>query len=189
MSKKQSESVKYFERPTNHFSAKVFAALVLVVLGWFAWVAFFGAVNDGRQQEISALTAPPTRDNMTAAEIALREEQLPLLNDCENDERANKERVEEFDTYLRVNKEENRALIRGCEGIDRVLALNKDGVWFALFTIDADGAQDNEVRRACGIEDITTGSDELGRTNDEASNAAIALCRDIEAAYERSIGQ
>ena len=88
---------------------------------------------------------------------------------------------------MRVNASEDRAVIRGCEGVDHVKALSEDGYWFTLFTIDADGQQDNEVRRICKIEDITNGFEDTSEALAESNEIAKDLCSDIEAAAAKTL--
>ena len=177
---------KYLEGESRGFSGKVFAGLLLLLLGWFAWIMFFGAIGKDNAA-ITTAAFPPSRDNMTVAELALRESELPLLGECESDSRTKQERVEAFDTYLRVNASEDRAIIRGCNGLDEVKALSKDGYWFTLFEINADGQQNNEVRRVCDIEDITNESEDTSQNLTDANKVAIDLCSDVEAAASKTL--
>ena len=177
---------KYLEGESRGFSGKVFAGLLLLLLGWFAWIMFFGAIGKDNAA-ITTAAFPPSRDNMTVAELALRESELPLLGECESDSRTKQERVEAFDTYLRVNASEDRAIVRGCNGLDEVKALSKDGYWFTLFEINADGQQNNEVRRTCKIEDITNGNESVSDRLTESDKTAIELCSDIDAAARATL--
>lgn len=160
----------------------LFILLILtfvVITGWFFYKNIQtddGSVVDSAQQEYA----------IEQAKITLQNKYLNQMTKCgDGDNRTAPQRIITFHEYFKVNHSADRAIMRGCNDVDQLFAKTKDGKWFPLFTLHADRDQDNEVRKVCKIEDITTGFDDDLPENQSANSIKKDLCKDIEGTYQQ----
>ena len=89
-------------------------------------------------------------------------------------------RIVVFYKYLRVNRYADRAVIRGCNNIDSLLAKKSDGTWVKT---DVNMALDARVstrwQSACNIADITIADDTLRSENTSIDETNFQLCMQL----------
>ncbi len=172
MKKMNKTSRKLFKRDMVLFGIMV-VGLFVMALSVFAamFVLQPGYIGVGQQ------SLPLAR--VKGAEAELRKTYYVPLTSCHNDNRTMADRIANFNNYLSINKSGDRAILRGCNDIDQVYARRDNGRWVPLFTINADMAQDNTVRQACGIEDITVGETDTRAENQSANTIKVATCKNF----------
>ena len=172
MKKMNKTTVKLFKKDVALFGVML-GGLLVMALSAFAtmFVLQPGYVGVGQQSLPLARTK--------GAEAELRKTYYVPLTSCHDDNRSKAGRVANFNNYLSINAAGDRAILRGCSDIDQVYARRNDGLWVPLFTINADVAQDNAVRQACGIEDITVGENDTRSENQSANAIKVETCKNI----------
>lgn len=115
----------------------------------------------------------------TGAEAELRSQYFVPLTSCRGDNRSQASRAAMFNAYFSVNKDGDRAVMRGCNDIDQVYARVSNNKWYPMFTINADMTQDNAVRKACKIEDITKGEDDTRPENQSMNALEVVTCQNF----------
>lgn len=148
----------------------IFAGVLAVIVYQIAWTIL-------ASREMSAATVPLVRTTGVQGEI--RKQLLAEATTCGNDNRSIQGRIAEFNSYLVVNATGDRAIIRMCNDIDQLYARGADGVWRPVFTVNADTKQDNKVRTACKIEDITIGENDTRVENQGMNEAKIEQCQKL----------
>jgi hypothetical protein len=74
---------------------------------------------------------------------------------CENDSRDRADRIKTFNKYFKVNQYANRAVFRGCNDNDKLLAQDDAGKWqYVAIDYDLDYGLLMETARSCQIQDI-----------------------------------
>jgi hypothetical protein len=75
-------------------------------------------------------------------------------------------RIVVFYKYLRINRYADRAVIRGCNNIDSLLAKTKQGAWIKTnVNMNLDARANPRWQNACNIADITVADDEVRPEN------------------------
>jgi hypothetical protein len=89
-----------------------------------------------------------------------------------------KDRVEVFHRYLKVNKYDNRAVVRGCNDIDQMLARNSAGEWYATgVNVSLDTRANPYWQVECLIDDITTADDIIRPENSSIDSYNYLECQ------------
>lgn len=115
----------------------------------------------------------------TGAEGDVRKQIFTEATTCDDDNRSKEDRVAQFNSYLTVSAAGDRAIIRLCNDIDQLYALDAVGIWQPVFTVNADTKQDNKVRAACKIEDIAVGEDDTRPENQSMNESKIEMCQKL----------
>lgn len=90
---------------------------------------------------------------------------------CKQDTRTKTDRIKTFNKYFKVNQYANRAVFRGCNDTDQLLAKNDTGKWVkTTVNIVLSSRQDSLWQKACLIDDITT-ADSLVRPQNSSIDA------------------
>jgi hypothetical protein len=96
---------------------------------------------------------------------------------CRNDVEDKTARVKEFNQYFKVNQYANRAVIRGCNDGDSMLAKDDNGKWQRTdVNIILSSRQNPEWQKACLIDDITTAVSKVRPENRSIDAFNLQLC-------------
>lgn len=169
MKKMNKAAAKLFKRDVILAAALLLSLLVMVMSVFASMIALEpGYVGTWRPRVPLA--------KATGAEGELRAQYFNPLTSCRNDNRTRADRMATFNTYFALNRDGDRAIMRGCNDIDQVYARIGGTKWYPLFTINADAKQDDAVRKACKIEDITVGEADTKAENQSANALKIQHC-------------
>ncbi len=90
------------------------------------------------------------------------------------------DRVAVFKKYLKVNRFANRAVIRGCNDIDGLLAKGVDGKWFrTTVNVSLDKRAAKLWQAECLIDDITVADDKVRPENTTIDVFNLVYCRKL----------
>lgn len=90
------------------------------------------------------------------------------------------DRVAVFDNYLRVNGYANRAVIRGCNNLDRLLVKTRQGDWVLTeVNLNLDTRVNPKWQRECMIQDITTTDTVTRPENSTIDSSNFQECQKI----------
>jgi hypothetical protein len=96
---------------------------------------------------------------------------------CKNDVEDETARVKEFNHYFKVNQYANRAIIRGCNDGDMMLAKDDNGKWQRTnVNIILNFRQNPEWQKACLIDDITTVDTKVHPENRSIDAFNLQIC-------------
>lgn len=97
---------------------------------------------------------------------------------CKSDNVSSEVRVQLFEKYLRINKYANRAVIRGCNDGDSLLAKVKTGQWQRTdVNINIDLRANPKWQRACQIDDIIKADTVIRSENQSIDAENLAECQ------------
>lgn len=90
-----------------------------------------------------------------------------------------KDREATFDKYLKVNKYANRAVIRGCNGVDALLYKNQStGAWEqSTVNVNLDARANPIWQKECLADDITVADDVARQENTSIDSHNLLVCR------------
>lgn len=96
---------------------------------------------------------------------------------CQNDNRSARDRILEFNKYFKVNKYANRAVIRGCNDSDLMLARADSNKWLVTeVNITLNTRQNPVWQQACLIDDITTADTKVRSENASIDDHNLSVC-------------
>lgn len=86
------------------------------------------------------------------------------------------DRTAVFYQYLRVNRYANRAVIRGCNNVDHMLAKTSNGWEMTSVNISLDLRANPTWQKACMIDDITRQDDKVRPENSSIDSMNLTEC-------------
>lgn len=99
---------------------------------------------------------------------------------CPTDNISHDERVASFNKYFKVNQYANRAVIRGCNDADTLLAKADDGTWQRTdVNIRLDTRQNPSWQKACLIDGITTADTVVRPENASIDKFNLQTCNSL----------
>jgi len=99
---------------------------------------------------------------------------------CQNDTMTHDQRVAAFNQYFKVNDYANRAVIRGCNDADTLLAKAEGGSWQRTnVNIRLDARQNPSWQKACLIDGITTADTVVRPENASIDAHNLQVCNDL----------
>lgn len=97
-----------------------------------------------------------------------------------SDPKKLQDRIAVFTAYLRVNSYANRAVMRGCNNADYLLAKTKAGSWVRTnVSLALDARVNARWQQECLIQDITVTDTEIRPENTSLDNLNFEECRKI----------
>lgn len=96
---------------------------------------------------------------------------------CKHDNRDKTDRIKTFNKYFKVNQYGNRAVLRGCNDADQMLAKDDTGKWITTdVNIVLSARQNPEWQKACLILDITTADTNVRPENTSIDANNLKVC-------------
>lgn len=120
-----------------------------------------------------------TAEELRQAEIIIEAQGFKFrATDCYSDTKNHEERLATYDKYFKINKFANRAVIRGCNDIDTLLAKNERGVWEESYVNLSLDTRANPVwQQACLINDITIADNVVRPENNSIDQFNLEQCQ------------
>ena len=158
------------------WSHVIFGVVLLLALG-------VGLITSYRAGATRQLNEMPPVANGTILENSRNNVAKQYLEastaNCANDTANEAERVTTFYKYLRVNLHNDRAVIRGCNDKDTLLAYI-DGRWQKTdVQLNLDDDANLNWQRACDVEDITRTETKARPENADADKSNLKVCRGL----------
>lgn len=138
--------------------------LLLVAVGLFLFVPHYKPLKLASKSELEQAHYDVIKQHFVASTT------------CNNDTRSKTDRIITFNKYFKVNKYANRAVLRGCNDADVMLAKNDAGKWVKTdVNIQLQLRQNPVWQQACLIDDITKADTVVRPENKsiDANNRAI----------------
>lgn len=152
--------------------------LVLVLLVVFAVVGKARSLKS-RSEYILATVADIEAARREVSDLYLAKSSADCTDASDPIRPADRKAV--FYQYLRVNKYANRAVIRGCNNIDQLLARTKDGEWTVTsVNINLDSRAGSTWQSACLIDDITVADDQVRPENSTIDSVNLETCEKLK---------
>ncbi|MGH7241759.1 MAG: hypothetical protein ACREGB_05675 [Candidatus Saccharimonadales bacterium] len=99
---------------------------------------------------------------------------------CKDDSVDHTTRVKTFNKYFRVNQYANRAVLRGCNNADVMLAKDDAGKWQKTdVNIVLSSRQNPQWQKACLIDDITPADTKVRPENNAIDAFNLQLCNQL----------
>jgi hypothetical protein len=99
---------------------------------------------------------------------------------CLNDTRSKTDRIIQFNHYFKVNQYANRAVIRGCNDDDTLLATDDTGQWQRTdVNIVLSSRQNPQWQKACYIDDITVADAKVRPENSSIDANNLHICKSL----------
>lgn len=118
-----------------------------------------------------------TSDDFSTAHRQIIKQYFVTETTCKKDSLSRVDRVKTFNAYFKVNGYANRAVIRGCNDADTLLAKNDAGDWFRTdVKIMLSDRQDPQWQKACLIDDITTTDTKVRLKNTDVDANNLKVC-------------
>jgi hypothetical protein len=155
----------------------IFGVILLFALG----VGLITAYRAGATRQMNETPVVASGTAIEKSRDQITKEYLEVsTTDCKNDDLTQVGRVAVFYKYLRVNLHNNRAVIRGCNNSDTLLA-HIDGKWQATsVNMNLDASANFNWQRACDIVDITR-TDKVARLENVSIDANnLKMCNALK---------
>lgn len=108
---------KYLNSVPRYYVYGGLAVLTVIALALFLFVPHYKPLKLASDAEINQ------------AHKDIIQQYFVASTTCPGDTRSHTDRVKEFNKYFKVNKYANRAVIRGCNDADSMLAKDDNGKW------------------------------------------------------------
>lgn len=167
MNKKQKTEDKkqYFEQVPRKLVYGLLVVFALIALSLLALVPHYKTSQIATDQQIQ----DAHHDIIKAYFVA--------NTTCKKDVEDKTTRVKEFNQFFKVNQYANRAVIRGCNDGDFMLAKDDTGKWQRTdVNIILSSRQNPEWSKACLIDDITTADAKVRPENNSIDAFNLKLC-------------
>lgn len=169
---------KQLPKPAN-WRAVLLGTLLFVGLG----VGLITVFRAGAAQHLDAISQAASGTQLEASRKAIADTYLAASStECSDatDPISPADRVAAFYKYLRVNSHNNRAVIRGCNDGDTLLA-RINGEWQkTTVNISLDRRANPVWQRACDITDITRADTKVRPENRSIDSINLELCDGLQ---------
>lgn len=157
-----------------------------VVLGTILFVGLgiglLAAYKAGANQQSSYMPAIATGSELELAHKTIADQYLYSSIHCagSSDSLSLASQAEVFYKYLRVNVHDDRAVIRGCDDHDTLLA-KINGTWQATnVNMSLDAAANPVWQKACDITDITRADTRVRPENRSIDASNLKMCQALQ---------
>lgn len=159
---------RYFNSvPRRHVYGGL-ALLSVIVLGLFLFVPHYKPLALASDADINQAHKDIIRQYFVASTT------------CRDDTRSHAERVKEFNKYFKVNKYANRAVIRGCNDTDFMLAKDDSGKWQKTdVNVILSLRLNPKWQKECLIDDITTADTKVRPENKSIDSFNYNICNSL----------
>lgn len=164
-SKQTAQPKQYFTNISRKLVYSCLAAFALIALALFLCVPHYKPLEVASQQQIM----DAHRDIIHAYFVS--------ETTCANDTVDKVTRVKTFNKYFAVNQYANRAVMRGCNDSDVLLAKDDAGKWRKTdVNIVLSSRQNPQWQKACYIDGITTADTKVRPENSAIDAFNLSLC-------------
>ncbi len=168
---------KVTKSKTPQWRAVVLGAILFVGLG----IGLIATYKAGANQQSTYMPFTATGRQLEAARTAIANQYLASGTTCPASDNVTPEQQSVvFYKYLRVNIHDDRAVIRGCDDHDSLLAYI-DGQWqMTEVNMSLDTAANPVWQKACDITDITRADTKVRPENNSIDDDNLKMCQSLQ---------
>ena len=160
---------QYFEQLSRKWVFGTLIALFVIAVGLLLFVPHFKPLTLASQDEINQAHHDVIQHYFLKSTIC------PATDNLDHTDR-----VKAFNRYFKVNQYANRAVIRGCNDADQLLAKMDDGSWKPTdVNIRLDARQNPQWQKECLIDDITVADDKVRPENGSIDAFNLHTCNQL----------
>jgi len=162
-------SQRYFERLSRRWVYGSLLGLLILAVGLLLFVPHFKPLTLASQDEINQA------HHDIINKYFLKDTLCPAGDNLSHDQR-----VKSFNAYFKVNQYANRAVVRGCNDTDQMLAKMDNGKWLPTdVNIRLDTRQNPQWQKECLIDDITVADDKVRPENGSIDAFNLSTCNKL----------